>query len=189
MPSLDMSVYEDKINGTVRGAYFVRSVDNSYVGISALSPDYLSTAGLVSVIPEAREGHAIFHHGNRYFMLTSHLTGWNPNAMEAFVTNKDSLDGAIWSSLGNPTGSDTSFNSQPALVLPYTSNVTNLSYFIYLGDRWMPNLLNASYIWLPIAINADNTLKISWRDQWDLDNPFTDREVSPSETLTRARKQ
>jgi len=147
-------------------------VDNSYVGISALSPDYLTTTGIVSVIPEAREGHAIFHQGDRYFMLTSHLTGWNPNAMEAFVTNKDSLVGAIWSSLGNPTGSDISFNSQPALVWPYTSTVSNLSYFIYMGDRWVPNLLNASYIWLPIFINHDNSLTISWRDNWELRPPL-----------------
>ena len=176
LPSLDMSLYEDWVNGTVLGAYFVRSVDNSYVGVSALSPDYLSTAGLVSVIPEAREGHAIFHHGERYYMLTSHLTGWNPNAMEAFITNKDSLTGAIWSSLGNPTNDSISFNSQPALVLPYTSASSGRSYFIYLGDRWVPNLLNASYIWLPIEIQSQTQLRIRWRDSWDLDNPFNDRE-------------
>ena len=110
-----MSVYEDVVNGTVMGAYFVRSVDNAYVGISKLSDDYLDTTGLCSVIPEAREGHAIFRHLNRYFMLTSHLTGWAPNDMEAFVTNKDSLMGAEWSSLGNPTGSKTTFDSQPGI--------------------------------------------------------------------------
>jgi len=171
MPSLDMSLYEDKINGTVMGAYFVRSVDNSYVGISQLSPDYMTTTGLVSIIPEAREGHAIYHYGNRYFMLTSHLTGWNPNPMEAFVTNKDTLIGAEWSSLGNPTNDSISFNSQPALVLPYTSKTTGQSYFIYLGDRWVPNLLNASYIWLPIIQKGETSVTIQWRDQWDLNNP------------------
>ena len=159
----------------MHGAYFVRSVDNSYVGISALSADYLSTTGLVSIIPEAREGHAIFHYNSRYYMLTSHLTGWAPNAMEAFVSNHDSLQAAEWISLGNPTNSDISYNSQPALVLPYTAS-DGSPYFIYLGDRWMPNLLNASYIWLPIQTNADGTLTISWRDSWDLDNPFTDNE-------------
>jgi len=173
-PSLDMSLYEDKINGTVMGAYFVRSVDNSYVGISSLSSDYLSTTGLVSIIPEAREGHAIFYYQSRYYMLTSHLTGWAPNDMEAFVTNKDTIIGAEWTSLGNPTGSSTSFDSQPAFVVPYTSQKTGQNYFIYMGDRWdAPNLLNATYIWLPIQIdNQTHKLTISWKDQWSLDNPF-----------------
>ena len=103
-PSLDMSVYEDRVNGSVQGAYFVRSVDNSYVGISRLSDDYMDTTGLCSVIPEAREGHAIFHHNERYFMLTSHLTGWAANDMEAFVTGADSLQGAEWSVAGQSHG-------------------------------------------------------------------------------------
>jgi len=172
LPSLDMSVYEDKINGVVQGAYFVRSVNNQYVGISQLTADYLNCTGIISTIGEPREGHAIFYHENRYYMLTSHLTGWAPNAMEAFITDRDGLKGAVWISLGNPTGSSNSFNSQPALVLSYTIPATQQQYFIYMGDRWdSPNLLNASYIWLPIIINSQNNLTIAWRDSWQLDKP------------------
>ena len=175
LPSLDMSLYEDRQNGSVLGAYFVRSVDNAYVGISRLTDDYMDTQGLTSIIPEAREGHAIFHYHTRYFMLTSHLSGWAPNDMEAFVSGGDSLAGAEWTSLGNPTGSRTSFDSQPALVLPFT-DAGGAPYFIYLGDRWAaPNLLNASYIWLPIILHPNLTLSIPWRDAWDLDHPFGDR--------------
>ena len=150
LPSLDMSVFSDCRDGRVVGAYFVRSVDNSYVGISRITKDYMDTDGLISVIPEAREGHALFYHAqfDRYFMLTSHLTGWASNGMEGFISSSSDLDGAEWSSIGNPTNSDDSFNSQPAIVWPYTSRAANLSYFIYMGDRWnYPNLLNASYIW------------------------------------------
>ena len=161
----------------------MRSVDNSYVGISKLSDDYMDTTGLCSIIPEAREGHAIFYYRQRYFMLTSHLTGWAPNAMEAFVANKASLVGAEWSSLGNPTGSADSFDSQPALVLPF-QDADGAPYFIYMGDRWAsPNLLNASYIWLPITIHANLSLTIQWRPTWDLDHPF----AAPRAAVTTRR--
>jgi hypothetical protein len=175
-PSLDLSVYEDVRDGEVKGAYLVRSVDNAYVGLSRLTDDYMDTSGLCSIIPEPREGHAIFHHQSHYYMLTSHLTGWAPNAMEAFQSSGDTLCTAEWRSMGNPTNDATSFNSQPALVLPYRSTLTNDTYLIYMGDRWSaPNLLNASYVWLPININQhDNTINITiqWRDKWDLDHPF-----------------
>ena len=175
LPSLDMSVFADYRDGAVVGAYFIRSVDNSYVGISRIANDYMDTTGLISIIPEAREGHAVFYHAQwgRYLMLTSHLTGWAPNAMEAFISSTDQLEGTEWLSIGNPTGSSDSFDSQPALVWPYTSKTTNQSYFIYMGDRWdAPFLLNASYIWLPIVVHDNRTLSIPWRSQWQLNDPF-----------------
>ena len=184
MPSLDMSVYSEARGGVAVGAYFIRSVDNSYVGISRISADYMDTTGLISVIPEAREGHAVFWHEplQRYFMLTSHLTGWAPNAMEAFVSSGSSLDGALWQSVGNPTGSDDSFNSQPALVWPYTSRTTNQSYFILLADRWdAPRLRNSSYVWLPFTVHDNRTLSIEWRDSWQLDDPFAQQSQQRSQ--------
>ena len=84
LPSLDMSVFTDSRDGQVVGAYFIRSCDNAYVGISRIARDYMDTTGLISIIPEPREGHAVFYHAalDRYFMLTSHLSGWAPNDME-----------------------------------------------------------------------------------------------------------
>ena len=100
--------------------------------------------------------------------------------MEAFVANKDSLIGAEWTSIGNPTGSKTTFDSQPALVLPFT-DAQGVDYFIYLGDRWAyPNLLNASYIWLPITIHSNLSLSIEFRPTWDLSDPFNS--TRPSDT-------
>lgn len=170
-PSLDMSVYEDKVNGVVRGAYFVRSLDNSFVAISKLSDDYMTSVGIVSVYPESREGHAIFRYNDRYYMCTSHLTGWSANAMDLLMNNKDTIEGSEWSSLGNPTGDPLSWNSQSAYVLPWTSKKTGDSYFIYMGDRWdYPTLLNASYIWLPINITSPTRMSIPWKSSWSLDD-------------------
>ena len=44
IPSLDMSLYKD----TDGQAYFIRSCDNSYVGISRLTADYLNSTGIIS---------------------------------------------------------------------------------------------------------------------------------------------
>jgi len=45
--SFDMGVWQED-DGT---AFLVRSVNNEYVGISPLSPDYTTTTGLVSTAP------------------------------------------------------------------------------------------------------------------------------------------
>jgi len=173
IPSLDMNLYEDRLpNGTVRGAYHIRSCNNQYVGISKLSPDYLNTTGLTSTIQMAREGHAVFRRGDRYYMMTSHLTGWAPNPADLFISDKDTLDGAVWTSLGNPTGSSTTFDSQSTFVLPFPSTKNpGEVFYIYMGDRWdSPNLLNASYIWLPYTFHSPTNVTLEWRAQWDLDD-------------------
>ena len=49
--SFDMGVWQED-DGS---AYLVRSVNNEYVGISPLSPDYTTTTGLVSTAPRVRQ--------------------------------------------------------------------------------------------------------------------------------------
>merc|ERR1712151_862719 len=48
LKSLDMSLFRDPVDGK---AYFVRSVDNKYVGISRLTSDYLNSTGMISTAP------------------------------------------------------------------------------------------------------------------------------------------
>ena len=74
-------------------------------------------------------------------MMTSHLTGWTPNAAELFISDQDNLEGAKWISLGNPTGSPTTFNSQSTFVLPFPSNQISRHIFLYLFGRSMGFLL------------------------------------------------
>ena len=170
IPSLDMNLYEDKRNGVVNGVYFVRSCNNQYVGISQLTDDYLNTTGITSSIGTAREGHAIFYRNNHYYMMTSHLTGWAPNPADLFISDGDTLHGAKWTSLGNPTGSSTTFNSQSTFVLPFPSTQNpGKDFYIYMADRWnYPDLLGATYIWLPFQFNSDTNVTLSWIDQWAL---------------------
>lgn len=174
--SLDMSLFRDPVDGQ---AYFIRSCDNKYVGISRLTDDYLNSTGIISQ-HDVFEGMAIFRHANgTYYMMTSHLTGWNPNPLMLFRAEGKTLDDPQWVNMGNPTGSSTSFNSQPTYVVEYTPANGN-SYFVYMGDDWIhcPNedgtegpLINACYIWLPINFH-EKSVTMEWRPEWDLDDPF-----------------
>lgn len=177
LKSLDMSLFRDPVDDQ---AYFIRSVDNKYVGISRLTPDYLNSAGLIST-HDVFEGMALFRHSNgTLYMISSHLTGWNPNPLIVYRADGPSLDDPRWVDLGNPTGCGASFNSQPTYVVEYTP-VHGAPYFVYMADDWIycPNgdgtqgpLINACYVWLPIEFAGDS-VRIDWRPQWDLDDPFS----------------
>jgi len=178
VPSLDMSLFQDPVD---QQAYFVRSCDNRYVGISRLTEDYLNSTGMISK-QELCEGMALFRHPNgTYYMITSHLTGWSPNPLMLFRAEGATLDDPQWVNMGNPTGDKTSFNSQPTYVVQYTPAVGE-PYFVYMADDWVrcPNqdgtsgpLINACYIWLPIRFQEDS-VSIDDKSEWDLDDPFGD---------------
>ena len=78
VPSLDMSLWRDPLTSE---AYFIRSCDNSYTGISRLTTDMLNTTGLFSKTPKYGdtsifEGMAFFRLPNgTYYIVGSHLTG------------------------------------------------------------------------------------------------------------------
>jgi hypothetical protein len=50
----------------------------------------------------------------------------------------NTLDGAEWVSLGNPTGDPYTFNSQSSYILPYKQK-NGSTVLIYMGDRWNYN--------------------------------------------------
>eukprot|EP00401_Gymnodinium_catenatum_P077789 CAMPEP_0117480926 /NCGR_PEP_ID=MMETSP0784-20121206/12639_1 /TAXON_ID=39447 /ORGANISM="" /LENGTH=341 /DNA_ID=CAMNT_0005275373 /DNA_START=42 /DNA_END=1065 /DNA_ORIENTATION=+ len=177
--SLDMSLFLDPVDGE---AYFVRSCDNNFTGISRLTPDYLNSSGMISA-HSVFEGMALFRHRNgTYYMITSHLSGWSPNPLMLFRAAGKTLDDPQWVNMGNPTGSSTSFNSQPTYVVEYTPAVGE-PFFVYMADDWIhcPNadgsegpLINACYIWLPIRFpdGPEGNITIPWQAEWDLENPF-----------------
>jgi beta-xylosidase len=164
--SRDMTLFvdDDEI------AYHITaSEENQTLFISKLSEDYLSlTDQYVRAFPGGRnEAPAIFKKDNKYFMFSSGLTGWKPNAGKLSVA--DSLMGT-WKSLGNPcVGTEeeknTTFWSQSTYVIP----VQGKKYaFIFAADRWVPkSLIDSRYVWLPIKFDNDIPY-IEWSDSWGL---------------------
>lgn len=133
IPSLDMSLYQDSSGK----AYFIRSCDNAYVGFSELSDDFLNTTGLLSN-HSRYEGMALFQLKNlTYYIITSHLTGWNPNPLMFFRAAGSTLSDPQWVDMGNPTNDPTSFNTQPTFVVSYTTQ-KGLQYYIYVGTVCWP---------------------------------------------------
>lgn len=187
IPSLDMSLFKDT-DGT---AYFIRSCNNNYTGISRLSSDYLTTTGLLSRGP-LFEGMALFRLPNgTLYMMSSHLTGWKPNPLMLKRSYGPSLADPQWADLGNPTNDRRSYNTQPTYVVPYTTK-KGFTYFIYMADNWIHagkhGLVDAGYVWLPIELgefpSSDcKSARLSPYAWWDLEDPFNNSAVVPQSRL------
>ncbi len=160
----DMTIYVDD-DGT---AYHIASSEeNQTLHISELTEDYLAFTGKwVRMEPGGQnEAPAIFKNEGSYYMITSGLTGWDPNAARSFKAK--SVMGP-WVALGNPAKGEDSqltFYSQSTFVLPVHGKKDA---FIFMADRWRPKEpIDGRYIWLPVEMeNGMPVLK--WKDEWDL---------------------
>ena len=161
--SRDMTLFVDD-DGK---AYHIHSSEeNQTLHISLLTDDYLNFSETwVRVQPGGQnEAPALFKSGDYYYMITSGLTGWDPNAARSFRAK--SMLGP-WERLGNPAkgeGADVTFNSQSTYVLPVEGRQDA---FIFMADRWNPkNHQDGRYIWLPITIKNGKP-EIKWVDEWN----------------------
>jgi hypothetical protein len=164
--SRDMTLFVDDDG---KGYLIGSSEENNTLHISELTDDFLDVTGrYVRAMPSGdNEAPTIFKRKGRYYMITSGLSGWDPNAARSFVSN--SVFGP-WRSIFNPVrGSliekSTTFGAQSTFVLPYKNG------FIFLADKWNPkNQIDSRYVWLPIVWEGDNPT-LHWRDSWTLDDP------------------
>ena len=99
-------------------------------------------------------------------MITSGCSGWAPNAA-SYAVAQNIL--GPWQTKGNPCvgqGANTTFRAQSTFVLP-VPNKPNC--FIFLADRWNERKLQDSrYVWLPLKVQDDGTLTLTWHDKWDM---------------------
>ncbi|WP_345255362.1 glycoside hydrolase family 43 protein [Flaviaesturariibacter amylovorans] len=162
--SRDMTLFVDD-DGT---AYHVASSeDNQTLHVSRLTEDYTGFTGEYHrILPgQSNEAPAIFRHRNKYYLVASGTTGWDPNPGRSFVAT--SLYGP-WHSLGNPVrGTEqeraTTFRSQSTYVLKVAGKKDA---FVYLGDRWTPdNAAEGKYIWLPITFEDEKPV-LYWKETW-----------------------
>jgi hypothetical protein len=160
--SRDITLYQDQDNK----AYLIyTSEGNAATHICLLSDNYLQpTQTYTRIFPDTpREAPAIFKHGHHYYLITSGITGWDPN--EAMYAEADSLLGE-WQIKGNPcTGTDAekTFHAQSTFVLPLpTKNNT----YLFMSDRWVKtDLEKSTYVWLPFQVQ-NRQISIPWTDSW-----------------------
>ena len=163
--SRDMTLFQDG-DGTAYVVFEDRG-EGGGLRIDRLSADYLSVISDVATVG-GRGGHeapAVVHIGDTYYLLGSHLSGWNTNDNEYAAA--PSLTGP-WSVFRPvaPQGTRT-YNSQTAFILQVKGKKTTS--YIYLGDRWNPgNLGDSRYIWLPLAV-GDHSLYLPSDTAWAID--------------------
>ena len=117
----------------------------------------------------------MFKHGpaDSYWIMSSHLTGWAPNAARSAVA--DNVFGP-YRPLGNPWRGDahevgTTFESQGTFALPVQGKPGAV---IFLGDRWRPgNPVDGRYVWLPMQWENGHPV-LRWQPAWNLS--FFDRQ-------------
>src|SRR4051794_19858982 len=174
LPSRDLGLFTDD-DGT---AYMIHEDPAAGMRIERLAADYTTAQSTVATFPSLGSP-AMAKVGGRYFLLTSHLTGWGTN--DNVYATATSPAGP-WSGFANfaPSGTRT-YDSQTSFLLPISS-ATGTNY-IYIGDRWNPGDLYSSLpVWLPITLTSDGTAALSWYPSWGLDT--TTGAVSPP-TYTR----
>jgi len=182
----DMTLYvdDDGNEATNDKAYLIySSEENVTTVIMMLNDDYTGPAqndkgqtldGIhyKRVFSYKREAPAIFKQDGAYYMISSGLSGWNPNRAEYHVSTQGMF--GPWEFKGDPMVNDyegTTFRSQSTFVLPYRDGNGTLvpNKFIFMADRWYPNNLSDSrYVWLPIELDNENRrIAVSWHDEWD----------------------
>src|SRR4030095_10936588 len=133
--------------------------------IERLSADYTSAQSTVATFPSL-ESPAMAKVAGRYFLLTSHLTGWATN--DNVYATATSLAGP-WSGFSNfAVAGPRTYDSQVSFLLPVTGSAGTS--YVYIGDRWNASNLNASLpVWLPITLPSGGSAVLNWYDSWGID--------------------
>ena len=156
-------------------AYIYFEADHTDLLGAHLSADYTQVEGEPVAIysgkkpPETREAPTHFVRGGRHYLLTSGMTGYRPNPSEAAVSD-DPLHGyTVLGGLSEGDPSNTTFHSQSTCVIEVNGK------FLYLGDRWMPELNEWSYTGDPRPDPATQKKIMAKLKELGLD-PVRDRE-------------
>ncbi|AUX45218.1 beta-xylosidase [Sorangium cellulosum] len=174
-PSFDVSVFQD--DDRDRTAYLISTTgnDQQHLTIYRLTPDYLYVAARELVLSNVtREAQTMFKRHGVYFLLTSGVTGWQPNQTK--YATATSIKGP-WSAMAN-LGDRITYGSQPTFVLPIQGS--NTTSYLYMGDRhgnaWDGNINDSEHVWLPLQFPTNRTLSMRWHPRVSIDT--TTGEVS-----------
>ncbi|GHT03536.1 glycosyl hydrolase family 43 [Bacteroidia bacterium] len=166
--SRDMTLFKDD-DGKAYQVY--SSEENQTLYISLLTDDYLQPAGTFTrnFIGLSREAPAVFKRNDKYYILSSGCTAWDPNQAEVAIA--DSMLGE-WTILGNPCSgpdADKTFYGQSTHVLKVEGKEDA---YIAMFDRWnKTDLIDSRYLWLPIKFEGEK-MEIPWQESWIISETF-----------------
>lgn len=133
--------------------------------IAKLSDNYLNVEKEMCLVKSHVEGGALVHYQGLYYIIGSHLTGWDPNP-NLYATAK-SLEGP-WSEFKDiaPPEKKT-YHSQSTMMLKVAGSKTTT--IIFMGDIWKPSAQwDSRYLWMPLEI-GDGKLSLPAPRPWTLD--------------------
>lgn len=176
----DFDLWVDPRDG--KGYFFADRVHTEVV-IADLTDDYLDVTGNYSshfpytAPPLAREAPCFFKRKDRYYIISSGTTGYNPNPTEAAVAKLMHGPYEVMGELCVEDVKHTSFDCQFSSVFkhPFREDL-----YIGIGDRWMnksemidgeeiANTTEAGYIWLPIRFHGEVPYVV-WEDEWKIED-------------------
>jgi len=133
--------------------------------IASLSADYLDVAHEVSFIRAPLEGGAVVHCKGLYYVLGSHMTGWDPNP-NVYATAA-SLSGP-WSEFKDIAAPEArTYEAQSSMLLKVEG--TKQTTIVFMGDIWKPKeLWDSRYLWMPLEMH-DGSMHLPLPQPWQLD--------------------
>lgn len=167
--SRDMTLFKDDDG---KAYHLYSSEDNKTLYISLLTDDYLQPTGKFTrnFIGKSREAPAVCKRNDKYYILSSGCTAWDPNQAQYAVA--DSMLGE-WTVMGDPcSGKDAeiTFYGQNTHIIKVEGKKDA---YIAMFDKWnKTDLIDSRYIWLPITFGDNHTMDIAWRESWTIDEVF-----------------
>lgn len=164
--SRDCNVFVDTDG---KGYFISSSNENMDLHLYELTPDFKSIASLKAklFVGKQREAPCLIKRNGYYYLITSGCTGWDPNQGK-YCYSKNLASG--WSELVN-LGSSTTYNSQPAFIIPVQGSSTTS--YLYTGDRWAGawggKVNDSQYVWLPLVFESDTKLELPYYDSIKID--------------------
>ena len=176
----DFDVWVDERDGK---GYFIADRVHTEVVVADLTDDYLDVTGNYSCHfphdepPLAREAPCFFKRNNKYYIISSGTTGYNPNPTEVAIADLTHGPYSVQGMFCKDDTKQTSFDTQFCSVFKHP---TRYGLYIAIGDRWMAktSMINgkpeaetkeAGYIWLPIRFDGDRAY-VSWEDKWKIED-------------------
>lgn len=147
--------------------------------IYKLSDDFMSIDRDMHLFPKEQggnlEGGALVHYNGLYYVVGSHMTGWNPNP-NVYATASN-LEGP-WSEFKDiaPPEKKT-YGSQSTFLLKVTGSKTTS--VIFMGDWWKPSAQwDSRYLWMPLEING-NEMKLPPPQTWQFNAKTGEASIVP----------
>jgi len=152
--------------------------------IAELSPDRLSVARQVAFLNLALEGGAVVHYRDLYYVLGSHLTGWNPNPN--VYSSAPSLSGPWTQFLPVAPAVPDTYGAQSGLLLKVTGNRN--AAVIFMGDVWKPKeLWDSRYLWMPVHL-SEGHMQLPPPAPWTIDVKTGEVTVDTKEQIAKHSK-